>query len=341
MHIKTVIKALLLLVVTAGQAAAQESLRLSESDSAHFNPAVTAGQDLVKQDPSQFTGNGVVDFIPFLWRDTKARGFHPPKPFFISPVFYFMETYYDVSDATASAEINGVTEIIDDIRIASQKSQMLSFGVRAGANIFPFMNVYGLYMHTEGKSKSKTYLRDRTLYDLGFNSMQNGAYKVDTETDFTAETGAVGATLTYGIPDLLYSWGVFGTFNANMAWSKASMLEEIKNTVVASARFGVTRDIGLSKRFAVWAGVEYMKMLGDSEWSEGTQSFTVPHGDPGVTQALWGETYESKFRAKSIPNSPWSMTAGLNFSPSRYVDFVVEAGFLSKLSIMTAASINF
>ena len=120
------------------------------------------------------SNNGAVDFLPLLWREVKARGATPPKPFFISGVFYYMENYYNVSDATASAKIGKSSYEIDDIRIAKQTNKLLSYGFRAGVNILPFWNVYGVYVHTDGRSESKTYLRSRNLFeDNIFPGMQH------------------------------------------------------------------------------------------------------------------------------------------------------------------------
>ena len=42
-----------------------------------------------------------------------------------------------------------------------------------------------------------------------------------------------------------------------------------------------------------------------------------------------------------LPNSPWVMTAGVIFSPSRYFDVLAEFGFLSRFTAMVAVQANF
>lgn len=288
------------------------------------------------------SNNGAVDFLPLLWREVKARGATPPKPFFISGVFYYMENYYNVSDATASAKIGKSSYEIDDIRIAKQTNKLLSYGFRAGVNILPFWNVYGVYVHTDGRSESKTYLRSRNLFeDNIFPGMQHRPYIVEMENKFTAETGAVGTTLSYGIPEIVGKWGVMAMFNFNAGFTKASILKDMKTTIVAALRAGVFRNFSNHMRLSMWIGADFLKMLGDSEWSEGKQTFTIPYGDPDVNPAYYGQTFNADYRARTVPNSPFGMTAGLGFSINEYVDIATEVGFLTKFSVMGAVSFNF
>lgn len=299
------------------------------------------------------SNNGAVDFLPLLWREVKARGATPPKPFFISGVFYYMENYYNVSDATATIPEAGNLTIggnncvlsgrpdCGTIEIAKQTNKLLSYGFRAGVNILPFWNVYGVYVHTDGRSESKTYLRDKKLYELGFTGMNTKPYIVEMENKFTAETGAVGTTLSYGIPEIVGKWGVMAMFNFNAGFTKASILKDMKTTIVAALRAGVFRNFSNHMRLSMWIGADFLKMLGDSEWSEGKQTFTIPEGDPDVNPSLYGDTYSANYKARTVPNSPFGMTAGLGFSINEYVDIATEVGFLTKFSVMGAVSFNF
>ncbi len=301
-------------------------------------------------DSSELSGNGVIDFLPLLWKEVKARGATPPKPFFVSPVFYYMENYYSVSNATATIPEAGNLTIggsncgradCGTIQIGKQTSKLLSYGFRAGVNILPFFNIYGVYVHTDGRSITKTYLRDEELYKLGFSGMNTAPYVVDMDNSFTAETGAIGTTLSYGIPELVGKWGIMTMINFNCGFTKASIIKDMKTTIVAAIRAGVMRDLPKDMRLTMWLGVDYLKMLGDSEWTEGKQRFTIPNGDPNVKDALWGDTYTADYRAKAVPNSPFGMTAGFGFSLGRHIDIAAEIGFLSKFSAMGAVSFNF
>lgn len=296
------------------------------------------------------SNNGLVDSVPFLWRQMKERGATPPKPFFFSGVFYYMENYYDVSNATATIPEAGNLIIggnncgrpdCGTIQIAKQTNKLLSYGFRAGVNILPFWNVYGVYVHTDGTSESKTYLRDEELYQLGFTGMNTKPYVIEMENKFTAETGAVGTTLSYGIPEIVGKWGIMMMFNFNAGFTKASILKEMKTTIVAALRAGVFRNFTNNMRLSMWIGGDFLQMLGNSEWSEGKQTFTIPNGDPDVNPSLYGDTYSANYRAKTVPNSPFGMTAGLGFSINEYVDIATEVGFLTKFSVMGAVSFNF
>ena len=260
--------------------------------------------------------------------------------FFIAPVFYWTETYYDTSDVNGETMIEdkGVRhkDIIDTIHISARKNRMTSFGVKAGKNIYPFFNVYALYLHTEGKAISEVLLRDRELYNNGVSSMQSGPHKVKTETDFSAETAGVGTDLTYEVPNIFSALGIFGTFSAGLMWSNIPSLQETKSTVAASAKFGIMCDMSIFKKFAAWAGVEYMKTFNEQEEIEGTITVPAPDSkDPDI------KSYDIKYKAKSAPASTWNMTAGLRLYVNKYIDLSAEAVFPNKVSVMTAISVRF
>lgn len=256
--------------------------------------------------------------------------------FFIAPVFYWTETYYGISDVSGSYNNNG-TKNIEKIHISGHKNRMTSFGVKAGKNIYPFFNVYALYLHTEGKAISVVQLRDRELYyNNGVTSMQNGPYKVKTETDFTVETAGVGTDLTYEVPNIFSTLGVFSTFSARLMWSNIPSLQETKSTVAASAKFGIMCDMSIFKKIAAWVGGEYMKTFNEQEEIEGTITVPAPDSkDPDI------KSYDIKYKAKSAPASPWNINAGLRLYVNKYVDLSAEAVFPNKVSVMTAISVRF
>ena len=260
--------------------------------------------------------------------------------FFIAPVFYWTETYYGTSDVSGETliEAKGIRhkDIIDTIHISARKNRMTSFGVKAGKNIYPFFNVYALYLHTEGKAISKVLLRDRELYNNGVTSMQNAPHKVKTERDFSAETAGVGTDLTYEVPNIFSALGIFGTFSAGLMWSNIPSLQETKSTVAASAKFGIMCDMSIFKKFAAWAGVEYMKTFNEQEEIEGTITIPAPDSkNPDI------KSYDIKYKATSVPASPWNINAGLRLYVNKYIDLSVETVFPNKVSVMTTISVRF
>lgn len=269
----------------------------------------------------QEESNGVVDFIPLMQKQVRKIGAVPPKPFFIAPMFFYLNESRNVTDVKARlfAGPNDKVGIpVDGLLMNSVNSETFSTGIRGGFWLFPFLSIYGMYAYTEGS----------TSFDVGippaFASQMAG---IDTTTKITVHTGGVGITAAYGMKDVFFKSDVFSNIDVNSSWSKVSLLDDLMYTIVVSMRAGVSKNFTKNFRTSLWIGGMYR---GGS--STGTQV--------GGRYALAGNAH-TVYTAHQSSLSPWSMVAGLQIGLSRYFDIITEFGFINRFQANVNLSFNF
>lgn len=271
----------------------------------------------------------VEDYLPILGKQARANGVRTPKPFFISAIYYHMEIPQTITNAVGYGFNPPVGIDKMDVRMENAKVVTNSGGVRAGVNILPFMSIFGVYMHTEGYSEF-------TAVVDGIWGVMNNGYMLNQKIKFAADTGAVGAALSYGFR--LGRVVPFAVLNANYGWTTTNMTDQTIETLIASARVGITVPLPKDMRIAMTVGTQYQYLPMGNERS-GQYTVTLPAGTiNGSTEPI---TMTSKYRANAQNASPWAMNAGLLFSPSKYFDIITEFGFLSRFTAMVAVQANF
>lgn len=291
----------------------------------------TVSTSQMKRRPSPIERSHVVeDYLPILGRQMRAQGMVPPKPFFISAIYYHMEIPQTITNARGFGFGYGFNDYATGlpVRMENAKVETNSVGVRAGLNLLPFMSVFGVYMHTEGASKF-------TAVADGNAVMPNG-YLLNQSIDFKADTGAIGVALAYGLR--LGRVVPFAVINANYAWTKTDRTENIINTLIASARVGITVPLPKRMKVAMHIGTQYQYMpMGNQV--RGQYTVTLPGGT--IINEPNPVTITSRYQADAKYASPWTMNAGMLFSPSRYFDIITEFGFLTRFTAMVAVQANF
>lgn len=271
----------------------------------------------------------VEDYLPILGKQARANGVRPPKPFFISAIYYHMEIPQTITNAVGYG-FNppvGIDEM--PVRMENAKIVTNSGGFRAGFNLLPFMSIFGVYMHTEGYSEF-------TAVADGIWGIMNNGYMLNQKIKFAADTGAIGTGLSYGFR--LGRVVPFAVLNANYAWTTTNMTDQVINTLIAGARVGMRvplpKDMGIG--FHVGAQYQYLPMGNERS---GQYTVTLPAGTiNGSTEPM---TITSKYRANAQNASPWAMNAGVSYSINEYFLMLVEFGFLSRFTTMVAVQANF
>ena len=272
----------------------------------------------------------VEDYLPILGKQARANGVRPPKPFFISAIYYHMEipqtitnaVGYDFQSATP-IPINSMPVIMENAKIVTN-----SGGLRAGFNLFPFMSIFGVYMHTEGYSEF-------TAVADGNAAMPNG-YMLNQKIDFKADTGAVGVGFQYGMR--IGRVVPFAVLNANYAWTTTNMTDQIIETLIAGARVGLRVPLPKNMGISAHIGTQYQYLPMGNQRS-GQYTVTLPPNTiVGVSDPL---TVTSRYRANAQNASPWAMNAGIAFSATEHFMMLLEFGFLSRFTTMLAVQANF
>lgn len=271
----------------------------------------------------------VEDYLPILGEKMRENGMKPPKPFFVSGIYYHMQIPQTITNAKGWG-FSSFKEEADAIPVGmyNAKVKTNSVGMRAGVNLFPFMSVFGVYIYTEGDS----YF---TAVADGNQAMPNG-YKLEQKNPFTAHTGAIGTAFSYG-----YRLGrviPFAVVNGNYAWSSTDRTDNLIQTMIVGARVGLSVPLPKDMKVAFTLGGQYTWMPMGNE-VRGTYTVTLPPGTLiGQTQP---QTITSSYKADAEYASPWTVNAGIAYSFNRYFDVIAEVGFLTRLTAMVVVQANF
>lgn len=272
----------------------------------------------------------VEDYLPILGKQARANGIRPPKPFFISAIYYHMEIPQTITNAVGY-DFQSATPIpINSMPVRMENAKIVtnSGGLRAGFNLFPFMSIFGVYMHTEGYSEF-------TAVADGNAAMPNG-YMLNQKIDFKADTGAVGVGFQYGMR--IGRVVPFAVLNANYAWTTTNMTDQIIETLIAGARVGLRVPLPKNMGISAHIGTQYQYLPMGNERS-GQYTVTLPPNTiVGVSDPL---TITSRYRANAQNASPWAMNAGIAFSATEHFMMLLEFGFLSRFTTMVAVQANF
>ena len=272
----------------------------------------------------------VEDYLPILGKQARANGVRPPKPFFISAIYYHMEIPQTITNAVGY-DFQSATPIpINSMPVRMENAKIVtnSGGLRAGFNLFPFMSIFGVYMHTEGYSEF-------TAVADGNAAMPNG-YMLNQKIDFKADTGAVGVGFQYGMR--IGRVVPFAVLNANYAWTTTNMTDQIIETLIAGARVGLRVRLPKNMGISAHIGTQYQYLPMGNQRS-GQYTVTLPPNTiVGVSDPL---TITSRYRANAQNASPWAMNAGIAFSATEHFMMLLEFGFLSRFTTMLAVQANF
>lgn len=272
----------------------------------------------------------VEDYLPILGKQARANGVRPPKPFFISAIYYHMEIPQTITNAVGY-DFQSATPIpINSMPVRMENAKIVtnSGGLRAGFNLFPFMSIFGVYMHTEGYSEF-------TAVADGNAAMPNG-YMLNQKIDFKADTGAVGVGFQYGMR--IGRVVPFAVLNANYAWTTTNMTDQIIETLIAGARVGLRVPLPKNMGISAHIGTQYQYLPMGNQRS-GQYTVTLPPNTiVGISDPL---TVTSRYRANAQNASPWAMNAGIAFSATEHFMMLLEFGFLSRFTTMVAVQANF
>ena len=296
------------------------------------NSVALAQDNATKKRPAPIPRTHVVeDYLPILGKQMRAQGMRPPKPFFVSAIYYHMQIPQNITNARGwgfHPAFNTEATAIP-VSMYNAKVETNSVGFRAGINLLPFMSIFGVYMHTEGKSKF-------TAVADGNPIMPNG-YMLQQVNPFKADTGAIGAALSYGFR--LGRVVPFAVINGNYAWTSTDRTDNIIQTLIVGARVGVNVPLPKDMKVAFMLGTQYTYMpMGNQV--QGSYKVTLPAGTT-IYNPNEPVTLTSRYKADAEYASPWTFNAGVMYSVNRYFDILAEVGFLTRLTAMVTLQANF
>lgn len=289
-----------------------------------------AQDNATKKRPAPIERTHIVeDYLPILGKQMRAQGMRPPKPFFVSAIYYHMQIPQNITNAKGWGFYGYTEDRAIGVRMENAKVETNSVGFRAGFNLLPFMSIFGVYMHTEGNSKF-------TAVADGNPIMPNG-YQLDQVNKFKADTGAIGLALSYGFR--LGRVVPFAVINGNYAWTSTDRTDNIIQTLIVGARVGVNVPLPKDMKVAFMLGTQYTYMPMGNQVS-GSYTVTLPAGTT-IYNPNEPVTLTSRYKADAEYASPWTFNAGVMYSVNRYFDILAEVGFLTRLTAMVTLQANF
>ncbi|MEP0713130.1 hypothetical protein [Algoriphagus sp.] len=185
--------------------------QLSAQSSMHANDQ--AKRDSLKQTPYSYS-------LPFFGDKIQSMGYEQPLPYGLMINYVHQVTRLEITRLSVGL---GPFEPVDMgfVKFDPVTNTANVFNFRADAWVFPFLNIYGIYAHSEGSAN----------IDITF------PVNLNIQTSPTVDTYGGGIVLAYGRNSY------FGAFNLNLSSSNTSALDEPVFGRVTSLRVGKTLNL--------------------------------------------------------------------------------------------------
>lgn len=197
--------------------------------------------------------------------------------------------------------------------------------------IFPFMNVYGLYGHTKGTSK--TTLNGGSFMGFPLPFITNMPF----ELDFKGNTYGAGFTLAGGYNQF------FGTFDLNYTKTSLDILDGDIKALIISPRVGyefvfqpLIAGQGNTK-LQVWTGAMYQDIT--QRFKGDINGLNLPPAFNAMIQAL--DDPGMKFDVEQHLAHKWNQTVGARLEVTRNFNVITELGFNNRNSFFVSGEFRF
>lgn len=269
--------------------------------------------------------------LPIWGDEARAQGYDLPEPFGAG---------YSYMNLRQNIIVDKIGFHIDD----PLKNKLLSFiDVDAGDTrekskthmlkidswVLPFLNVYGLYGRTKGKSKTNL----NAIYIAGESNYENTPFTLD----FKGNTYGAGFTLAGGYNQF------FGSFDLNYTKTDLDILDGDIKALIISPRVGyefvfspLITGQGNTK-LQVWTGAMYQditqRFKGDVSKLNMPDEFTDLMGMFGFDGI--------KFDVEQHLAHKWNQTVGARLEVTRNFNVITEVGFNNRNSLFVSGEFRF
>ncbi|MEL4306641.1 hypothetical protein [Joostella sp. CR20] len=162
--------------------------------------------------------------LPIYGDRVQQTGHDLPLPFGVMVNYIGQDTKLNIDNIALRLNNSDFVDM-DFLEFETFENTANLVNVRLEAWLFPFLNVYGLYAHSESNNAIKLI----------------HPFELEIPTNPSADTFGLGTVLAYG------TGNYFAVFNFNATWSDVSSLDENVFGTVTSFRIG--RSFGFHKRF--------------------------------------------------------------------------------------------
>ncbi|PHM45018.1 hypothetical protein Xmau_01223 [Xenorhabdus mauleonii] len=270
-----------------------------------------------------------------IWGDAaRAKGYDLPEPFGAS--YSYMNMRQNIVIDSIKFEYtnpfinerfgNMITVNAGDTR---QKSE--THLLKLDSWVFPFLNIYGLYGKTKGKSN--TNLNNIVVEDDA-DTLRN----IPFELNFKGKTFGGGATFAGGYNQF------FATLDANYTRTNLDILDGDISAFVLTPRIGyefvfnpLIAGQGNSK-VQVWVGAMYQDIT--QQFKGDVAGLNLPPNLEFLFGMLKDQT-DIKFDVKQHLAHKWSNTVGARFEVTRNFNVISEVGFGNRNTFFVSGEFRF
>ena len=275
--------------------------------------------------------------LPIWGDEARARGYDLPEPFGAS--YGYMNMRQDIVVDKIGFITPETPEFSDALHIEAghtrQKSE--THTLKIDSWVFPFLNIYGLYGHTKGKSH--TILKGGNIdFGNGFVMPLDSVLKGEPfDLDFKGKTYGAGFTLASGYNDF------FTTLDLNYTKTDLDIIDGDIKALIISPRVGYSFNFAPlidgqgDTKVQIWTGAMYQDI---------TQRFK---GDinklnlPGKFQDIINSIDEPgmKFDVKQHLAHKWNNTVGARVEFTRNFNVLTEFGFNNRNTFYVSGEFRF
>ncbi|MGJ3355757.1 hypothetical protein [Providencia sp. Je.9.19] len=273
--------------------------------------------------------------LPIWGDEARARGYDLPEPFGAS--YGYMNMRQDIVVDKIGFIMPKNPETADALSIDAghtrQKSE--THTLKIDSWIFPFLNVYGLYGHTKGKSH--TILKGGS-FDLGFGKLPLDFLKDQPfDLDFKGKTYGAGFTLAGGYEN------IFTTLDLNYTRTDLDILDGNIKALIISPRIGYqfTLDPLIegqgNTKIQIWTGAMYQDIT--QRFKGDVNNLSLPPAFKGFVDAL--DDPGMKFDVKQHLAHKWNNTVGARVEFTRNFNVLTEFGFNNRNTFYVSGEFRF
>lgn len=310
-----------------------------------YNPAVAQKRAMVEAKAAEYRDsirNEPYPYVlPIFASRVQKKGIDMPLPLGISANYVYLASKLNLTNISLALG-NSDYANLDFLKFDKVVNHSNTYNTRLDAWVFPFLNVYGIYAHTNVDSKIKLLF----------------PFEMDIETKPVVNTYGFGTVLAYE------KARYFGALNINVSWSDVSSLDHTVFSSLSSLRIGhiyylpkkyssISPSIGLQHQHIsrkssgelplkdIFAKLDpeqlahFKQQIGDgaSAWYDGlkpAEKLVVKQLANAVTDYMEDKSPGDeplKYRFSKTPLSEWSVQVGVQYNLNRHWWFRTEGGF--------------
>ncbi|CDH05515.1 conserved hypothetical protein; putative exported protein [Xenorhabdus bovienii str. oregonense] len=280
--------------------------------------------------------------LPIWGDEARAKGYDLPEPFGAS--YGYMNLRQDIIIDSIKFEFTNplVNERWKDqiiVKAGDTRERNETHMLKLDTWVLPFLNVYGVYGTTRGKSKTNldniiTFDDDETYRDIPF------------ELNFKGKTYGGGATFAGGYNQF------FATLDANYTRTNLDILDGDISAFVVTPRVGyefVFEPLFTGQgntKVQVWVGAMYQDIT--QRFKGDVSKLNLPSELAGLFSSISNNTADNgkfksdmKFDVEQHLAHKWNNTVGARFEITRNFNILSEVGFGNRNSLFVSGEFRF